>query len=345
MLHHSGVTTLVAVSVLSLVSTTSAQWLTQPTAGIPRLPDGKPDLSAAAPRSVDGKPDLSGLWHAGPKWDTDLKEIDVQPWAQEQARQRLANPASLGWSVLCLPPGPMVTFSGPLKIIHTPQIVAVLYEVPNNFRQIFLDGRSLPRDPNPTWQGYSVGRWEGETLAVESNGFNDKSWIGRPGFPHTEALRVTERYSRRDFGHMDVQITFDDPKTFVRPWTATTELLYDPDTEMLEYVCNENEKSVQHFVQPQDVSAIDVDSASLAKFAGVYQMMTPRGMANATVTLDAGQLMIDVPGFGSGRMVPQSATMFQFRGAVLEFVSSDKGEVTHVIVHVVEGDFKGPRIK
>ena len=114
---------------------------------------------------------------------------------------------------------------------------------------------------------------------------------------------------------------------------------------MLEYVCNENEKSVQHFVQPQDASPIDVDSAALAKFAGVYQMMTPRGMANATITLDAGQLMIDVPGFGSGRMVPQSATMFQFRGAVLEFVSNDNGEVTHLIAHVVEGDFKGPRIK
>ena len=217
--------------------------------------------------------------------------------------------------------------------------------MPNNFRQIFLDGRSLSTDPNPTWQGYSVGRWDGETLVVESNGFNDKSWVGRPGFPHTEALRVTERYRRRDFGHMDVQITFDDPKTFVRPWTATTELLYDPDTEMLEFVCNENEKSVQHFVQPQDAPAIAVDAASLGKFAGVYQMMTPRGMANATVTVDAGQLMIDVPGFGSGRMVPQSATMFQFRGAVLEFVSNEKGDVTHLIAHVVEGDFKGPRIK
>ena len=105
---------------------------------------------------MDGKPDLSGLWHAGPKWDTDFKETDVQRWAQEQARRRLANPAWLAWSVLCLPPGPMVTFSGPLKIIQTPQIVAVLYEVPNNFRQIFLDGRSLPKDPDPTWQDYSV---------------------------------------------------------------------------------------------------------------------------------------------------------------------------------------------
>jgi len=114
---------------------------------------------------------------------------------------------------------------------------------------------------------------------------------------------------------------------------------------MLEYVCNENEKSLQHYVQPKDVSAITVDPALLAKYAGVYQMMTPRGMANATVTMDADQLMIDVPGFGSGRMVPLSATMFQFRGAALEFVSNDKGEVTHLVAHVVEGDFKGPRIK
>jgi hypothetical protein len=144
---------------------------------------------------------------------------------------------------------------------------------------------------------------------------------------------------------MDVQVTFDDPKTFARPWTATTELLYDADTELLEFVCNENEKSVQHFVQPKEAPEIAIEAASLGKFAGVYQMMTPRGMANATVTVDAGQLMIDVPGFGSGRMVPQSATMFQFRGAVLEFVSNDKGDVTHLIAHVVEGDFKGPRIK
>jgi hypothetical protein len=114
---------------------------------------------------------------------------------------------------------------------------------------------------------------------------------------------------------------------------------------LLEFICNENEKSVQHFVQPTDAPAFTVDAASLGKFAGVYQMMTPRGMANATVTVDAGQLMIDVPGFGSGRMVPQSATMFQFRGAVLEFVSNEKGDVTHLIAHVVEGDFKGPRIK
>src|SRR4029453_2431337 len=161
------------------------------------------------------------------------------------------------------------------------------------------------------------------------------------GVPPTEALRVTERYSRRDFGHMDVQITFDDPKSFVRPWTATTELLYDSDTEMLEYVCNENEKSVQHFVQPQDAPAFNVDSESLAKFAGLDQMMAPRRMANSTITVDAGNLMIDVPGFGSGRMVPQSATMFQFRGAALEFVSDEKGDVTHLTSRVGEGDVEG----
>jgi len=336
---------LVAAAVLGVTPIASAQWLKHPTPGMPRTADGKPNLSAAAPRTADGKPDLSGLWEAGPKWVTDLKGADVQPWAEEQSQKRMANPASLGWSVLCLPPGPMVTFSGPLKIIQTPQMVAVLYEVPNNFRQIFLDGRSLPKEPNPTWQGYSVGRWDGETLVVESNGFNDKSWIGRPGFPHTEALRVTERYRRSDFGHLDVQITFDDPKTFAHPWTATTELVYHADGEMLEYVCNENEKSLQHFVQPQETSSISIDPTTLAKYAGVYQMMTPRGPANATVTVEGDRLMIDVPGFGSGRMVPQSTTMFQFRGAVLEFVANEKGDVTHLVAHVVEGDFKGPRIK
>jgi len=237
-------TFLLFVVLLSMFVSLSAQWVRYPTPGIPRTPDGKPNLSAAAPRSVDGKPDLSGLWHAGPKWDTDFKETDVQQWAQEQARRRLANPASLSWSVLCLPPGPMVTFSGPLKIIKTPQIVAVLYEVPNNFRQIFLDGRSLPKDPNPTWQGYSVGRWEGETLVVESNGFNDKSWLGRPGVPHTEALRVTERLTRRDLGHMDIEVTFEDPKAYAKPFTNTRTFTLRPDWEIMEYSCEENNKSL-----------------------------------------------------------------------------------------------------
>ena len=121
-----------------------------------------------------------------------------------------------------------------------------------------MDGRGLPKDPNPTWQGYSVGRWDGDTLVVDSIGFNDKSMVGRPGYPHTEALRVTERYRRRDFGHIDLQMTIDDPKAYTRSWTIHTELVLEADTELLEYVCNENEKSRQHFVQPSTSSSTDI---------------------------------------------------------------------------------------
>ena len=338
--------TLLLGVVLLIPSAGSGQWLKQRTPGIPRAADGKPNLSAPTPRTPDGKPDLSGIWNTTPKYESDFNAADARDWAQVKVRERESNPAADSWATLCLPPGPMISFSGPLKIIQSSQLVTVLYEVPNNFRQIFMDGRTLPVDPNPTWQGYSVGRWEGDALVVETIGFNDKSLVGRPAHPHTESLRITERYRRRDFGHIDLQMTVDDPKTFTRSWTLTTELVYDPDSELLEFVCNENEKDRQHFVQPQSTqtSEIRVDPAILARYAGVYEVMTPRGKSIATMSVQGDQLMADVKGFGSGRMVPQSSTMFVFRGAIVEFVPDEKGDVTHLIVHAVEGAFKGPRI-
>jgi hypothetical protein len=346
-IHSLNVSAVTLAAVLLLPSPGAGQWLSQPTPGIPRTSDGKANLAAPAPRSADGKRDLSGLWEAGPNYDSDFKTSDAQPWAQAQVRQRQANPAADSWSTLCLPPGPMINFTGPLRIVQTPLLVSVLYEVSNNFRQIFTDGRGLPKDPNPTWQGYSIGRWDGDTLVVDTIGFNDKSHVGRPAYPHSEALRITERYRRRDFGHIDLQMTVDDPKTFTRPWTITMELIFNPDTDLLEYVCNENEKSRQHFVQPQDTSSgeIHVDPAVLATYVGVYEVMTPRGLSKATISVEGDQLMIDVPGRGSGRMVPQSATMFLFLGASIEFIPNDNGEVTHLMIHVVEGDFKGPRLR
>ena len=340
-------TVLMLAAVVLISPTGTAQWLNHPTPGIPRTADGKPNLSAPAPRTSDGKPDLSGLWHAGPKYESDFKSSDALPWAQARSRERESNPAADSWSTLCLPPGPMVVFSGQFRIVQTPVLHTVLYEVPNNFRQIFTDGRALPTDPSPTWQGYSVGHWDGDTFVVQTVGFNDRSWIGRPGYPATEALRVTERYRRRDFGHIDLQMTFDDPKAFTRPWTVTTELLFDADTELLEFVCNENEKSRQHFVQPTSTSSapVRVEPAILAKYVGVYQVTTPRGETKATLTVQGDQLMADVPGIGSGPMTAQSATMFAFRGAIIEFVPNEKGDVTYFIAHVVEGDFKSPRIQ
>jgi hypothetical protein len=163
---------LTLAAALLIPSVGGGQWLTHPTLGIPRTADGKPNLSGPTPRTADGRPDLSGLWHAGPKYDSDFKAADAHSWAQAKVRERDANPAADSWSTLCLPPGPMINFSGPLKIIQTPHLVTVLYEVPNNFRQIFMDGRALPNDPNPTWQGYSVGRWDGDAL----RSLNDFEW-------------------------------------------------------------------------------------------------------------------------------------------------------------------------
>lgn len=342
--------TLVVVCALS--SPLGAQWLKEPTKGIPRTADGKPDLSAPAPRTVEGKPDLSGLWridagaYAG-NLLADLKPGDIAASADALYKQRMEDLGKDDPSTFnCLPQGHRVIFgtAGMARIIQTPSVIAILYENLSH-RQIFLDGRALPVDPHPSFMGYSVGRWEDDVLVVETVGFKDTTWLDFGGHPHTEALRMVERYRRTSIGHIELTATFEDPTVFSKMVTIDVKMDFAADTDMLEYVCNENEKSRQHFVQPSTSSTdIRVDPATLAKYAGVYRVMTPRGPANATVSVEGDQLMIDVPGRGSGQMVPQSTTMFLFRGATIEFVPDEKGEVTHLVVHVVEGDFKGPRV-
>jgi hypothetical protein len=235
-----------------------AQWLDYPSHGIPRTPDGKPNLTASVPRTADDKPDLSGIWRQpnGVKYTinlaADLKPGDVllQPPAAELYNRRqstLSKDDPVGY---CKLPGvpQMSAVPYPYKIIQNPGLIVILFEAFATFRQIFTDGRSLPTDPNPTWMGYSVGRWEGDTLVVESAGFNDSTWLDTGGHPHTDALHVTERYHRRDLGHMDLQITINDPKAYTKPWTVSYPLQLLPDTELLEYVCNENNKDIQHLV-------------------------------------------------------------------------------------------------
>jgi hypothetical protein len=125
----------------------------------------------------------------------------------------------------------------------------ILYEAQEQFRQIFLDGRTLPKDPNPTWLGYSVGRWDGDNLVVDTIGFNGKTWLdNRAGHPSTDALHITEQFRRRDFGHLDLTLTIDDPKAYTQPWTVKETMQISPDTELLEFVCNENEKDLKHIV-------------------------------------------------------------------------------------------------
>ena len=228
----------------------SAQWLDHPTAGIPRTPDGKPNLSAPVPRTHDGKPELAGLWRPSPGMVGDIArnlkpgEVPYQPWAEELFKYRRSTSSKDDPTANCIVGGvPRSDLVGyPFKILQVPGMVAILYEAVHSYRQIFTDGRQLPKDPNPSWFGYSVGKWEGDVFVVTTTGFNDKGWLDNGGKPATDQLRVTERFIRKDFGNMDIQITVDDPKAYTKPWTVTQPLAYQADTELLEYICNENNK-------------------------------------------------------------------------------------------------------
>ena len=236
-----------------LAAPLTGQWLSYPTPVIPRTADGKLNLTAPAPKMPDGKPDLSGVWeHLNARttaYYLDGIEIPWQPWAKAVFDQRTADNQKDNPESQCLPRGtPKADAFDIHKIVQTPGLILVLYEYQTTFRQIFLDGRVLAKDPNPTWAGYSVGHWEGDTLVVESKGFNGKAWLSGRGNPTTDALHVTERMRRRDFGHMDIQITIDDPKAYTKPWTITENPHLLADTDLLESVCEENNKDARHIV-------------------------------------------------------------------------------------------------
>jgi hypothetical protein len=217
--------------------------------------------------------------------------------------------------------------------------VALLYESgTGRYRQIHMDGRTLPPDPNPTWLGYSVGRWEGDVLVVESAGFNNRTWLDRAGHPHSEKLRVTERFRRVDFGHMQYQITFDDVDTLTKPLTVSIAVNYRPDTDMLENVCAENNKDRARMVAVAS-EGIHLSAATLASYAGRYEFRdgsrTVRGFMGATqnVTLLNNQLYLNaLP------LIPLSETMFESTGAIAEFVLDRNGGGTRLILSQTEGD-------
>ena len=245
-----------------------AQWVNYPTPGLPRLADGKPNLSAPAPHTAEGRPNLSGIWAAECNvygkdacftrsmfFDLakDLKPDDVQmtPWAsalqkQREGRNHVDDPYGY-----CMPPGvPRIDFGGgAFKILPAQGVTAFLYEtlVGMIFRQVFTDGRPLPPLNESTWLGYSVGRWDGDSFVVDTAGFRDGGWLDTlKGRPNSGALHVTERFRRTDFGHMDLSITIDDPKAYVKPWTVKAALHLLPDTELLEAFCDSHEKTMEH---------------------------------------------------------------------------------------------------
>jgi len=241
---------LVAAILAIAITPAGAQWLNVPTKGIPRTQDGRPDLAAPAPHKPDGQPDLSGIWQGHPQKayasnlaaDFNPGDFPIQPWAEMLTRARIRSGSE--WPpVRCLSPGIPTLETNPdypFKIVQESEVVVILYELMSGFRQIFLDGRTLPKDPYPAWLGYSVGRWEGDALLVDSTGFNGRTWLDAVGHPSTDALHLTERFRRSDFGHLELTITIDDPKAYTKPWTVTETMQIAPDAELLEFVCNEN---------------------------------------------------------------------------------------------------------
>jgi hypothetical protein len=268
---------------LTCASSLCAQWPNYKLAGAPRTPDGKIDMKGPTPRTADGHPDLSGVWqymrppNAPPPpppapvapgaqpdiippgvrtsqfWNLGASFKDglpFQPWAAELHRQRATSNSIDNPDAHCLPIGVMQlhTHGQPRKMVQTPNVTVIMYEANSGLRQIFTDGRPLPKDPEPWWYGYSVGKWQGDTLHVESIGFKDLGWLDVEGSPLTETGKIIENFRRPDFGHLEIEVTIDDPKAYTKPWTVTVYQRILPDTELIEFVCGENERSDAHLV-------------------------------------------------------------------------------------------------
>jgi hypothetical protein len=256
-----------------------AQWLNEPDKGIPRTRDGKPNLSAPAPRASNGKPDLSGVWEAQASEPGEVRRVlrdpnlvdpaidlqtaskyfmniladfkpeqePIRPEGAAVLRRRMQTLGTESPTSHCLPGGvPFSTLITPFKMIQTPVEIVVLPEDNNPPRQIYTDGRKLPTDPAPSWMGYSVGKWQGDTLVVDTIGVTDRSWLDALGHPRSESMHIVERFRRTDFGHMEIEMTFDDSKMYTRPFTVKVPLRLMPDTDILESVCAENEKDRPH---------------------------------------------------------------------------------------------------
>ncbi|HTB18499.1 MAG TPA: hypothetical protein VK708_10290 [Bryobacteraceae bacterium] len=341
--------TIATVTLLALAA--PAQWINYPTPGIPRTPDGKPNLAAPAPRTADGKPDLSGIWR-GPGtggYDRniarDLSPRDIQPWAEALYQQRVRDMGKDAPRANCLPdPFPYYHTVDLARFVQTPGLLVILYQGSTNsiYRTVFTDGRELPKDPNPTWLGYSVGHWEGETLVVDTAGFNNKSWLDVEGHPQTEALHITERFYRRDFGHMDLTMTIDDSGVFTRPFTVKIDKTFAADTDLLETVC-ENDRSVRHMVGATTVAKLAPQM--LTRYAGNYEFAPGRDavitIENDLLFLREGANPLKLP------LVANSETVFVSRtnGDWIEFTRDAQGTATGFVYHAGDHDRTAVRKK
>jgi len=274
------------ILVAVVTTTVSAQWPKYTTPDVPRLADGQPNLTAPAPRTADGKVDFSGIWEIvfgggggrgrgaapapapAPPPDPNATPVSqffevagrgyplpLQPWAAELKKKRMADNSKDNPDVWCLPIGLMQYHNHPQprQIVQTKNLMLITYESNYGLRYIYMDGRPAPNnDPTPWWFGYSRGWYEGDTLVVETTNFRGDEragWLDVNGSPYTEALKMTERFRRPNFGTLEIDITLDDPKAYTKPFTVRVNQKLMVDSEMIEFICNENEKSTDHLAK------------------------------------------------------------------------------------------------
>jgi hypothetical protein len=272
---------------VALAPSLDAQWPSYPTPGVPRTADGKPILDGPPPRTAEGKPDFSGIWQLGgfgggggrgrgaggaapaapdPNAIPNSQFFEVagrganlplQPWAAELKKKRMANNSKDNPDVWCLPIGLMQYHNHPQprQIVQTKNLTLITYESNYGLRYIYTDGRPAPdNDPQPWWFGYSRGWWEGDELVVETTNFlgdERAGWLDVNGSPYTDALKMTERFRRPTFGTMQIDVTIDDKKAYTKPFTVRVNHRLMVDAEMIEFVCNENERSTHHIDPPE----------------------------------------------------------------------------------------------
>ena len=321
--------------VLSAISA-DAQWLTQPTSGVPRKADGKVDLAAPAPRTADGKPDFTGIWaSAGGQGELGglatlrVDPADMKPWARALQVERGHDYFKSRPDFMCRPSGVEAeNLEREKRILQTPAMIAVL-NANQTYRQIFLDGRELEKDPAPMWQGFSVGRWEGDTLVVESNGFNDKTWLNNVGLPHTERLRVTERYRRPTLGRIELDVTYDDPDAYNKPLQVSLRMRLVTDTEMLEEVCEAKQEFWTGSISDLEKTRVQVSEETMRRYVGYYEGYWRANLRKVTMSLKDGKL------YATGLLVseavpliPESDTIFTSEeGVSYKFVMDANGKV------------------
>ena len=249
---------LIAVGALLFASVANAQWPSYPWKNVPRTPDGKVDMNAPPRKTSYGKIDLSGFWMPDPQTKfllsmaADMKDADIPltPWGRQIYSERIANNGKDHPGVSCLPSGIPEKDNIPdgLKLVQTEDLTLMLHESRTIYRQIFTDGRPLPKDAQPSWMGYSIGHWEGDTFVVETIGQNGRTWLDMKGLPGTESLKVTEKFTRPRVGRMEIVITIDDPKAYTKAWDAKTAWRLLPDTDLIESICEENNRDPAHMV-------------------------------------------------------------------------------------------------